>query len=84
MMEWRPKGYEFNAKNLVRALFSEHTDEGKLLEAAACGYVEIFARSNAWNGVLWLIMSTLKEEGKPIYNGEELKALRESLPIVWR
>ena len=35
MMEWRPKGYEFDTKNLVRALFSEETDEGKLLEAAS-------------------------------------------------
>ena len=33
MMEWRPPGYEFDARNLVRALFSENTDEGKLLEA---------------------------------------------------
>ena len=32
MMEWRPNGYEFDAKNLVRALFSEDTDEGKLLK----------------------------------------------------
>ena len=84
MMEWRPKGYEFDAKNLIRALFGEHTDEGKLLEAAACGYVEIFALPNAWNGVLWLIMNTLKKDGVPVYTGEELKALRESLPIVWR
>ena len=84
MMEWRPKGYEFDTKNLIRALFAEHTDEGKLLEAAACGYVEIFAGANAWNGVLWLIMNTLKQDGKPVYTGEELKALRESLPIVWR
>ena len=84
MMEWRPKGYEFDAKNLIRALFGEHTDEGKLLEAAECGYVEIFARANAWNGVLWLIMNTLKQDGVPVYTGEELKALRESLPIVWR
>ena len=84
MMEWRPNGYEFSARNLVRALFSEDTDEGKLLEAAACGYVEIFARANAWNGVLWLIMNTLKQDGKSVYTGEDLKALRESLPIVWR
>ena len=84
MMEWRPNGYEFDAKNLVRALFSEDTDEGKLLEAAACGYIEIFARAKAWNSVLWLIMNTLKKDGKPVYTGEELKDLRESLPIVWR
>ena len=84
MMEWRPPGYEFDARNLVRALFSENTDEGKLLQAAACGYIEIFARPVAWNGVLWLIMSTLKQDGKPVYTGEELGALREALPIVWR
>ena len=52
MMEWRPLGYEFDARNLVRALFSEKTEEGQLLVAAACGHVEIFARSTAWNGVL--------------------------------
>ncbi|MFL2950142.1 MAG: hypothetical protein ACJZ40_07145 [Candidatus Poseidoniaceae archaeon] len=84
MMEWRPDGYEFNARNLVRALFSENTDEGQLLVAAACGHVEIFANSTAWNGVLWLIMNTLKADGKPVYTGEELGALRKSLPIVWR
>ncbi|MAM36772.1 MAG: hypothetical protein CL988_06390 [Euryarchaeota archaeon] len=84
MMEWRPNGFEFDAKNLVRALFSENTEEGKLLEAAACGYIEIFARAKAWNGVLWLIMNTLKKDGKPVYTGEELKDLRDSLPIVWR
>ena len=83
-MEWRPDGYEFNARNLVRALFSENTDEGQLLFAAACGHVEIFANSTAWNGVLWLIMNTLKADGKPVYTGEELGALRKSLPIVWR
>jgi len=84
MMEWRPPGYEFDARNLVRALFSENTDEGKLLQAAACGYVEIFARPLAWNGVLWLIMNTLKKDGNPVYTGEELGALRDALPIVWR
>jgi hypothetical protein len=84
MMKWRPPGYEFDARNLVRALFSENTSEGKLLEAAACGHVEIFAKATAWNGVLWLIMNTLKQDGKPVYTGEELGALREALPIVWR
>ena len=84
MMEWRPPGYEFDARNLVRALFSENTDEGKLLQAAACGYVEIFARPLAWNDVLLLIMNTLKKDGKPVYTGEELGALRDALPIVWR
>ena len=83
-MEWRPPGYEFDARNLVRALFNENTDEGKLLEAAACGHVEIFARSPAWTGVLWVMMNTLKQDGKPVYTGEELGALRASLPIVWR
>ena len=83
-MDWRPPGYEFDARNLVRALFSENTSEGKLLEAAACGHVEIFARATAWNGVLWLIMNTLKQNGKPVYTGEELGELRNSLPIVWR
>jgi hypothetical protein len=29
-------------------------------------------------------MNTLKQDGAPVYTGEELKALRESLPIVWR
>ena len=84
MMEWRPPGYELDARNLIGALFSENTNEGKLLEATACCNVEIFARSTAWNGVLWLIMNTLKQDGKPVYSGEELGALRESLPIVWR
>ena len=43
MMEWRPKGYLFDTKNLVRALFDEQTDEGKLLVSAAAGNIEIFS-----------------------------------------
>ena len=43
-MEWRPKGYLFDTKNLVRALFDEGTDEGKLLISAAAGNVEIVWR----------------------------------------
>ena len=84
MMEWRPKGYLFDTKNLVRALFDEDTDEGKLLVSAAAGNVEIFSKLQSWNGVLWLIMNTLVKDGKPVYNGEELKDLKNSLPIVWR
>ena len=83
-MEWRPKGYLFDTKNLVRALFDEGTDEGKLLVSAAAGNVEIFSKPQSWNGVLWLIMKTLVKDGKPIYNGQELRELKESLPIVWR
>ena len=45
MMEWRPKGYLFDTKNLVRALFDEQTDEGKLLVSAAAGNIEIFSYS---------------------------------------
>ena len=84
MMEWRPKGYLFGTKNLVRALFDEDTDEGKLLLSAAAGNIEIFSHSQSWNGVLWLIMNTLVENGSPIYNGKELGELKNSLPIVWR
>lgn len=84
MMEWRPKGYLFDTKNLVRALFDEGTDEGKLLVSAAAGNVEIFSKPQSWNGVLWLIMNTLVRDGKPIYSGEELGELKDSLPIVWR
>ena len=84
MMEWRPKGYLVDTKNLVRALFDEQTVEGKLLVSAAAGNIEIFSYSQSWNGVLWLIMNTLVEDGKPIYNGEELGNLKNSLPIVWR
>ena len=83
-MEWRPKGYLFDTKNLVRALFDEDTDEGKLLISAAAGNIEIFSKLQSWNGVLWLIMNTLVKDGKPVYNGEELRELKNSLPIVWR
>jgi hypothetical protein len=51
--------------------------------AAIYGKVELFADSTAWNGFLWLVMSTAKIEGKPIYTGTELGALKECLPIVW-
>ena len=84
MMSWRPKGYLFDTKNIIRALFDEDTDEGKLLVSAAAGNIEIFSKAQSWNGVLWLIMNTLVEDGKPIYTGKELGELKNSLPIVWR
>jgi len=55
-----------------------------LLIAATAGEVELFAENKSWNAVLWLIMNVLKEDGKPIYSGNELGSLRSSLPIVWR
>ena len=84
MMEWRPKGYLFDTSNLIRALFDENTAEGQLLDAANAGYIELFARSKSWNALLWLIMNTIVENGKPLYSGEELGRLKDSLPIVWK
>jgi len=54
-----------------------------LLLAAVQGNVELFADSTAWNGFLWLVMNTCKVDGKPLYTGQELGALKASLPIVW-
>ena len=83
MMSWRPPGYAFTAKDLVKALCSDETEHSLLLMAAAAGKVEIFAPASAWNNFLWLVMSTFKVDGKPLYTGLELGALRASLPIVW-
>lgn len=83
MMSWRPPGYRFAAKDLVKALCSDQTDQSRLLIAAIHGKVELFADATAWNGFLWLVMNTFKVEGKPLYTGTELGALKASLPIVW-
>ena len=83
MMDWRPPGYRFTAKDLVKVLCGEGSDEAKLIMAAVYGKVEIFADSTAWNGFLWLVMNTFKVEGKPLYSGTELGSLKQSLPIVW-
>ena len=84
MMGWRPNGYLFETNNLIRALFDENTAEGQLMNAAAAGYIEIFANAKSWNAILWLIMNTLVENGSPVYSGDELGQLKKSLPIVWR
>jgi hypothetical protein len=83
MMSWRPPGYQFRAKDLVKALCSDQTDQSLLLMAAVQGRVELFADATAWNGFLWLVMNTCKVDGKPLYTGQELGALKASLPIVW-
>jgi hypothetical protein len=82
-MDWRPRGYEISGKGLVCALCDSTTDEYKLLMAAAIGTIELFARKNSWNAFLWLMMNTLKVEGKPVYSPQELGALKDALPIVW-
>ena len=84
MMAWRPSGYMFTTKQLIRAMFDDSTDEAKLLIAATAGEVELFAENRSWNAVLWLIMNVLKEDGRPIYTGNELGEHRSRLPIVWR
>ena len=58
--------------------------ESQTRAGATAGEVELFAENKSWNAVLWLIMNVLKEDGKPIYTGNELGDLRSSLPIVWR
>ena len=82
-MEWRPKGYEISAKGLVCALCDSSTDEHKILMAASNGTIELFAQKTSWNAFLWLIMNTLKIDGKPVYSPKELKTLKDVLPIVW-
>ena len=47
MMSWRPPAYRFGAKDLVKALCSDETDQSKLLMAAVLGKVELFADSTA-------------------------------------
>ncbi len=83
MMSWRPPGYQFRAKDLVKALCSDSTDQAALLMAAIHGKVELFADATAWNGFLWLVMNTCKVEGQHLYTGIELGSLKASLPIVW-
>jgi hypothetical protein len=83
-MDWRPRGVLLDTKSLVRGVFDASSNEALLIDAAACGKVELFAHSKSWNAVLWLVMSTLKDEsGTPVYSGEKLGVLRESLPIVF-
>ena len=84
MMAFRPSFSMFTTKQLIRAFFDDSPYEAKLLIAATAGEVELFAENKSWNAVLWLIMNVLKEDGKPIYTGNELGDLRSSLPIVWR
>ena len=48
------------------------------------GEVELFAAPKSWNAILWLITSTLKVDGTPVYSGTKLGELKSSLPIVWR
>ena len=67
----------------MKALCSDETEQSLLLMAAIHGKVELFADATAWNGFLWLVMSTFKVDGKPLYTGLELGALKTSLPIVW-
>ena len=43
MMSWRPPGYRLNAKDLVKALCSDETEQAVLLLAAIQGKVELFA-----------------------------------------
>ncbi|HIH52646.1 MAG TPA: hypothetical protein HA286_00060 [Candidatus Poseidoniaceae archaeon] len=73
----------FETRHLVKALFDSTTVEAELMGVAALGDVEITATRSAWNGVLWLIQSTVKEGGRPLYSGEELAKLRTDLPIRW-
>ncbi len=83
VMSWKPPQVAFDAKHLVRALFDSSTEEARLLEVAARGDIDIVASRGAWNGVLWLIQSTVKDGGRPVYSGDELAKLREDLPITW-
>ncbi|HIF45235.1 MAG TPA: hypothetical protein EYQ73_00320 [Candidatus Poseidoniales archaeon] len=83
-MDWRPNGYKISTQGLVKAIFDNNSDEAKVLLKAVAGEIELFADSKSWNAILWLIMNTLKVEGKPVYSGQKLGALKTCLPIVWR
>ena len=84
-MNWRPKGFTIDTKSLVKGIFDGSSDESRIIDLAAMGEVELFAESRSWNAILWLIMSTLKDDsGQPVYSGEQLGKIRDCLPIVFR
>ena len=83
-MDWRPSGHLLKTNDLVHAIFDPESDAAKLLVKATMGEVELFAAQKSWNAILWLINNTLKNDGKPVYTGQQLGNLRAALTIVWK
>ena len=80
----RPTSIEIGAEQLVRGIFDSTSDEAALLELAALNKVELHANGIVWNGFLWLMMNWMKGvDGRAIYSGAELGAMKERLPVIF-
>ena len=73
--------YWIKADTIVKGLFSDSSDENKLLQLAACNTIELHATKKTWNTILWLLVNNLKRDGKPMLSGKEHGELCARLPI---
>lgn len=80
-MKGQAPAYWINSDTLVKGLFTEGSDENKLLKLAACNTIELHATKKTWNTILWLLVNNLKQDGKPTLSGKELGELKTRIPV---
>ena len=80
-MKGQAPAYKINSDTLVKGLFTEGSDENKLLKLAACNTIELHATKKTWNTILWLLVNNIKQDGKPVLSGKELGELKTRIPV---
>ena len=79
----QPPAYNIDSAGIVEGLFNSQSGPATLLNLAASNEIELHAQGGEWNTVLWLLASTFRDGEAPAMDGAELRALRNTLPIVF-
>ena len=85
MAKEKPPQHLIGAKQILKALLTESSNERKILELAACNKLRLISNGNEWNKVLMFLVKNFKDEnGKPKLAGNRLGNLKKNLPIEFR
>ena len=85
MAKEKPPQHLMGAKQILKALLNENSDERKILLLATCNKIRLISTSAEWNKILMFLVRNFKDDaGRPKLAGNRLGTLKINLPIEFR
>ncbi len=85
MAKEKPPQHLMGARQILKALLNEKSDERKILLLATCNKIRLISTGAEWNKILMFLVRNFKDEGgRPKLAGNRLGTLKKNLPIEFR
>ena len=85
MAKDKPPQHLMGARQILKALLNEESDERKILQLATCNKIRLISNGAEWNKILMFLVRNFRDEnGRPKLAGNRLGTLKKNLPIEFR